>query len=375
MIEVHSGVDGLVKIEVINALIEKNKYAKEHKHPTVNLLDRVNVGIIGCGYQGTNHALSYEKVPEARIVAVADVRMENAKSFARRFNAEYCYTDYRDLLNNKEVDAVSIVIPTHLHKEVAIASVKAGKCVLCEKPLTLTLKDAEELAKEVKKTDVIFQYAENVRFAPSMVKAKELLESGEIGTPMRFYTRWKLSPYYRPEAKWLLTPSESGGILLESAIHVLDLSRYFFGEPERIYAEMYTALLMDTYGDVLDTIWIIVKFRNNVTATIESGATMYMPSEKGFWKYQWSIANIVGDKGEMLSDIYNTLTLWKHREPSRHWLISGAGYEEEVRHFINCVITGNPPAIGVDDGVAALKMAFMARQASREGRAIAWSRT
>lgn len=336
----------------------------------MNLLDHVNVGIIGCGYQGTNHALSYEKVPEAKIVAVADVRIENAKRFARRFDAEYCYTDYHDLLNNKEVDAVSIVIPSHLHKEVAIASVKAGKCVLCEKPLTLTLKDAEELAKEVKKTDIIFQYAENVRFAPPMVKAKELLDNGEVGIPMCFFARWKLSPHLRPEAKWLLTPSQSGGILLESAIHVLDLSRHFFGEPEKIYAEMHTLILKDAYGDVLDTIWIIIKFRNNVTATIESGATMYMPSEKGFWKYQWSIANIVGDKGEMISDIYKTLTLWKHREPSKHWLIPGAGYEEEIRHFINCVITGNPPTVGVEDGVDALRMASLAKQASREGCAI-----
>ncbi|MEM2998586.1 MAG: Gfo/Idh/MocA family oxidoreductase, partial [Thermoproteota archaeon] len=116
----------------------------------------IRVGVIGCGVMGRYHARVYSELPGVRLVATADVVEKNARVAAREFGAEKWYTDYNDLLARPDIDAVSIAVPDHLHREPTIAAAKAGKAVLLEKPIATTLRDADAIVNAVRKAGITF---------------------------------------------------------------------------------------------------------------------------------------------------------------------------------------------------------------------------
>jgi len=141
------------------------------------------VGIIGVGgIAQVAHIPSYQKVDGVKIVAVSDSNKKKAESVAKRFNIETYFTDYKDLLKLSEIEAVSICTPNFFHQEQVIASLRAGKNVLCEKPLCLNTKGVEQIFKEVKKADnKICMIAYMRRFMSISQTLKEFIGQGELG--------------------------------------------------------------------------------------------------------------------------------------------------------------------------------------------------
>ena len=140
----------------------------------------VKVGVVGVGAMGENHVRVYHKMEEADLVAVSDVSERALKKIEKKYNAKG-YTEYSDLLEDPEIEAVSVCVPTTFHHDVVMEAIKNKKHVLVEKPIAFTLEEAEEMISAAKEAGVLLATGHVERFNPAVQKAKELIDDGVIG--------------------------------------------------------------------------------------------------------------------------------------------------------------------------------------------------
>src|SRR5882672_1140611 len=165
-------------------------------------MSKVKVGIIGSRFQADCIAAAVKAVPEeAELVAVASPTKGNAADFAKRHSIRHSYTDYRELLRNPEVEMISITAPNRLHAEITIAAAKSGKHVVCEKPLCMTLEEADAMIDVCRQAGVLLLYAEELFFAPKYVKAKQMADEGAFG---RVHLVKQGEKHSGPHADWFL---------------------------------------------------------------------------------------------------------------------------------------------------------------------------
>src|SRR6516162_8826667 len=144
-------------------------------------MDQVRVAIIGSAFSSNIHAEALQEVPEARIVAACSPSKSHVEEFVRKWRIPDSATDYRKLLDRKDIDALVVGIPNDLHREVVVAAAKARKHVIVEKPLAHTLDDADAMVRACAKHKVKLMYAETICFSPKYTRAKELVEERAIG--------------------------------------------------------------------------------------------------------------------------------------------------------------------------------------------------
>lgn len=210
----------------------------------------VNVGIIGTGRMGRIHTENIQKrIKTARVSAVADLSMDDDMCmWAKSQGIEKTYSDYRDLLNDILVDAIIIATPAKTHKQISLDAIAAKKHIFCEKPIDLDLGNIQEIIEALEGANVKYQIGFNRRFDPDYLEAKRSIERGLVG---KLYIV-KLS------SKDMAPPSydyikSSGGLIFDSAIHEIDLLRFFMGqEVEEVYATG-SALINPEIGTLGDT--------------------------------------------------------------------------------------------------------------------------
>lgn len=209
-------------------------------------VDRVRAGFIGAGRISDLHAIEYQANPDAEIVAIADVNRDLAEQRARAwgFPEAKIYTDYRALLDDPNVNAVDILLPHHLHCEAALAAMDAGKHVSLQKVMTPTVAEADRLVERAKTASGVFRVFENFIFYPPVMKAKELVDEGAIGTPVsirvksnpgRSKTAWQVPSY---ADAWRQDRVKNGGgpLAFDDGHHKFALGWHFMGLAEEVHA-------------------------------------------------------------------------------------------------------------------------------------------
>lgn len=185
---------------------------------------KIGVGIIGLGVAGSLHAASYAAIPDkARIVAICD-RNEKALKTAVSVYGGKAYTDYHDLLARGDIDAVDICLPHHLHAEAAVAAAKAGKHLLVEKPIAITMEDADRIIEAARRARVKLMVAENHTFTPAHRLAKELVDQGRIGRIFVARTYELCNDVPTDSGNWHARP-EAMGALLDMGVHKFQVLR------------------------------------------------------------------------------------------------------------------------------------------------------
>ncbi|MCD6518998.1 MAG: Gfo/Idh/MocA family oxidoreductase [Anaerolineae bacterium] len=201
----------------------------------------LRVGIIGLGGMGRGRLSYYAKIPEAQVVAVADIRSEQLRhdsSLASLFEIPVqevrWFQDYRELVTSGMVDMVDICLPTSAHKEAVIASLRAGVHSLCEKPMALTLKDSQAMLAESQANGKLLMIAHCVRFWPEYEYLAQLVRNGKVGRLLSLHlSRQGLTP----GKQWMRSNEQSGGVIFDLHVHDLDFCQYLLGLPRRIYAQ------------------------------------------------------------------------------------------------------------------------------------------
>lgn len=328
----------------------------------------IRVGVIGCGFIGKYHARTYSELPGVKLLATADVLEERARKVAKEFGAERWYTDYNELLARSDIDAVSIAVPDHLHRNPTVAAAKAGKAVLLEKPIATTLRDADAIINAVKRAGVPFLVGHIVRFDYNYVKAKEYVDKGSLGDPVSIWARRNnsiTSP--RRLRAWLKETSP----LLFLGVHDIDIMRWIIGKNiTRVYAEAESRVLKP-HG-VEDAVWSLFRFKGGTLGALEN--IWVLPSNMPFdFKLE-----LVGTRGSLwISQPNDGFVFWGEGGPETlsyyQPVIRGKvrGYlREEIAHFINCVRGKEEPLVSAEDARAAVEVALAMHKSLKEGRPI-----
>lgn len=330
---------------------------------------KINVGLVGLGRMGQAYARYLaSRVPGATLYAVSDVRADVAESTRAETGAAKAYANYRDLLADKNVDAVVVMTPTKLHKDVVVDAVRAGKAVFCEKPLSLALDDAAEMKSAVDKSGVFFQLGFMRRFDPAYAAAKKQIDAGAIGKPCVFKSTSKDKE--RPPLDYL-KPENSGGLFIDMGIHDIDLARWYMGDVKSIYSVggVLAYPEMKGIGDV-DNAIANMTFANGCIGMISL-------SRNGVYGYG-IYTEIVGTEGTIqIGYDRETHVLIMKKDVISHDTIPGFyerfenAYILQLQDFIQNLIHKRKPPITCDDGIAAQKIALAATKSLHEDRVVA----
>ena len=329
----------------------------------------LNIGLIGAGRIGRLHAANLaNRIPHARLAAVADIDLEAAKSVAAEMNVETAVTDYKELLGNKDLHAVAICSATDTHTQIIMEAAAAGKHIFSEKPLDFDLGRIDKALQAVKSAGVKLQVGFNRRFDPNFRKVKVMAAEGKIGEPhiLRITSR-------DPEPPPLDYVKVSGGIFLDMTIHDFDMARYITGsEVEEIY--VIGGVMIDPrieeFGD-LDTVIITLRFENGVIGTIDN-------SRQAVYGYDQRI-ELFGSEG-MISTENETLD--RHTYSNVDGIQSPLplyffleryteSYLREMQSFIDSVENDTPLEVTGDDGRAPVVIGLAARKSYDENRPVA----
>lgn len=235
---------------------------------------QVKACLIGCGRAGMIHARNYKnKIENAAIVACVDAVEAAAKAAAEELGAaKYC-TDYHDILNDPEINAVIVVAPTDLHRNIVVACAEAGKHIFCEKPMAMTVEECDEMISACEKHGVKLQVGFMRRFDSSFQEAKRLLDSGAIGELVQVHSNTRGPSKPRP---WMYDIKKSNGILAEVNSHDIDAVRWMCGsEIDAVYAvagNFRNPEARENYPDYYDSVLMSGTMKNGVHFCIDGAA-------------------------------------------------------------------------------------------------------
>ena len=342
-------------------------------------MSKVKVGIVGSRFQADCIAHSVKMGDDAEVVAVASPTKGNAEAFAKRHGIARHYTDYRDLLKDKEVEMISITAPNRLHARITIDAAEAGKHVVCEKPLCITLEEADAMIDACRKAGVLLMYAEELFFAPKYVKAKQMADEGAFG---RIHLVKQGEKHNGPHADWFWDVEQSGGgAVMDLGCHGIAFCWWFLGKPKvkSVYAHMATQVHgKRTKGD--DEAITIIEFDGGAVGMVESS-----------WNRPGGMDDsieIFGDKGQTYADMLmgNALPTysevgfgyavekasstkgWTYPVFEEHW---NYGFPQEMRHFARCVRGKETPIADGETGRVVQEVLYAAYASAGLGQKIA----
>jgi len=329
---------------------------------------RLNIGVIGLGRLGRVYATDLaHRVPNARLVAVADKQADLAESFAREFGVPKWYRNHQDLTGDKDVHAVAVITSTSTHREVVIDAAKDGKAVFCEKPISISLQEAQQMLEVVRTTGVFLQMGFQRRFDAGYLAAKKKVEAGVIGAPV-LLTSTSRDPY-RPPLEFC-DPEVSGGLIADMGIHDFDVARMFMGDVKSVYA-IGGALAypeMKSVGDI-DNAIINMVFENGTLGVVHL-------SRNAVFGYDIR-AEIWGTQGSLQIGYFRqTPILVMTKEGITHDVVPyfmerfESAYLAQIQDFVNNVLHDQEPSITGADAVAALRISLAATTSLRQNRPV-----
>jgi len=330
---------------------------------------RLNVGVIGLGRLGRVYARDLAgRIPETRLVAVADPAGTLAKDTADEFEVPRSYSDPIALIDDKGVDAVVIVTPTHLHREQVIAIADRKKPTFCEKPPALSLSEVIEMKAAIEKSGVFFQMGFMRRFDAGYAAAHKAIRDGRIGMPLVFKATSR-DPF-RPSLEYA-NPKSSGGMLIDMGIHDFDLARWFMGNVERVSVVGATIAYPElaTVGDI-DNAVATLTFVNGTIGVVDL-------SRSGIYGYDIS-TEILGLEGTLrIGYLRETPVMIMTKNSVAHDTVPyfmerfRDAYTVQLQNFAQNVQQERTPPITIEDGMESLRIGVAATRAQHSGVSVA----
>jgi len=343
-------------------------------------MDRVRVGIIGSAFSSNLHLEALREVPEAIVTAACSQNPAHVEEFARRWRIPAAATDYRELLERKDVDVVIVGIPNDLHCEVTVAAAEAGKHVILEKPIAHTLADANIIVAACDDHHVKLMYAETLCFCPKYVRAKQLVDENAVGN---VYMLKQSEKHSGPHSAWFYDVRRSGGgSIMDMGCHGIEWARWMYGKRrvKSVFAHCQRVLHTErTHGE--DNSVVLIEFEGGGIAEIEDSWARYGGMDDRI--------EIYGTEGAIYCDLLHGSSMETYSQKgygyavekadeTRGWTFSVFeethlyGFPHEMRHFINCIQNGEEPMETGRDGLATLEVIYAAYESAGTGRRITW---
>ncbi len=320
----------------------------------------IKFGILGTGMASDFHAISVEKIDNAKLVGVCDMIRERAEKFAEKYPAKV-YDTYDDMLASPEIDAVCICTPSGFHTEQVIRAAEAGKHIICEKPLAIKTSDVDIIINACKKNSVKLTVISQFRFSPDIAKAKSIVESGVLGKLVMcdLYMKYWRDPEYYKSSNWRGTKSVDGGAaLINQGFHGVDLFLYIAGNAN-VRASFAKASFHSIEAE--DTAIAMLEFDNGAVGVIEASTCAY----PGFGRRM----EIIGSNGHLILTEANIEKLVVGNETlidnsskiststaSDPMAMPYNNHIAQFRDFIQAVINGTDPMVTAEESLKALRV-------------------
>jgi predicted dehydrogenase len=330
--------------------------------------------LIGAGLFGEMHARAYATHPEVELVAVCDLREERAKEIADKYGAPRYTTDWREVADAPDIDAVSVATPDFAHTEVAVGVAQAGKHVLVEKPLATTVPDCEQIIAAAKQSNVKLMVAFHNRWSPGFHEAHRLVRAGELGRVRFVYYRLSNTTFVPLK---MLAWAEKSSVLWFLGSHAIDMTCWLLGEyPQRVFSVSRREVLKELGTDTPDLFQTTLEFPSGAVASIEN-----------VWLLPQSAPTVVDVKCELIGtesavyiDTTSNRALEIHRPDRIQYgdiigspVIHGKqlGFMVEAfRHFADCVAHDREPLISGENGLEVTRVACAIQESAASGQPV-----
>lgn len=335
-------------------------------------------GLVGAGVIGPFHAEAIRDIPEAELTVVADTVPEKARKLAEQFGCDWT-DDWRTLLEREDVDIVDICTPSGLHGEVAVPALEAGKHVVVEKPLEITLEKCDRIIEAARRNNrkvcVIFQS----RFRPAYQKVKRAIEEGKFGRLVfgAAYVEWYRSQEYYDSGDWRGTWAlDGGGALMNQSIHYVDLLQWMMGPVDTVFA--FCDTLAHVRIEVEDVAVAALRFKNGALGYIFGTTAMYPGLSAGI--------KVVGENGTAVVDD-GEITVWAFKgeeeevkKPAEEKVAVGAAsatagmtsewHRRQLEDFISALKEGREPLVNAEEGRKSVEIILAIYESARRGEPV-----
>jgi predicted dehydrogenase len=342
-------------------------------------MQKIKVAILGAGFISDIHVESYQRfVPDAELVAVYTRNSEKAKAFAEKHGIKNWYDDLDDIINNSGCDVVDICLPNYLHANATLKAAAAGKHIIIEKPLSVTLEEADAMLAACKKAGVKLMYAEELCFAPKYERVRQMVDEGAIGD---IYMLKQSEKHSGPHSDWFYDINlAGGGVLMDMGCHGIGWFRWMLKNSKAlsVYATMATVYHKGrTKGE--DNSVVIIEFENGVTGVVENSWAKHGGMDDK--------SEVYGTGGVIYADLFmgNSSTAYsksgygyalEKADTTVGWTFPifeeafNQGYPHELKHFIECVQQNKEPLVTGEDGRAVLEIIYAAYESAGKGKKI-----
>ncbi len=326
--------------------------------------------VVGCGHIGAAHARALKELePRAELVAVVDIVAERALGLAKEHGAA-SFTSLEEALDDPDIDVVTLGTPSGLHADQAVAALEAGKHVIVEKPLDVTMEAAQKVLEAERRSDRTAMVVSQMRYLPASGVVRQAVESGAFGTltsGSATMAWWRSQSYYDSgdwRGTWKL---DGGGALMNQGIHVIDLFRWIFGDPVEVYA--WAGRLAHERIEVEDTAVAVIRFANGALGTIHGSTAAYPGVNRRI--------QVHGDRGSALIE-EGRLTYFHAGRADAHDIPYGAdgddnqveavlpaadqkdrfrtSHARQFSDFLEAVAEGRPPLVTVTEAAKTLAL-------------------
>lgn len=317
---------------------------------------KIRFGVAGVHSFGKHHIQGIQKNEDAELVMICDTDAQLAAQVAAENGVPYT-TDFEEMVKNPDVDAVCIVTPDPTHKDLVLKALAAGKHILCEKPMTLKLSESKEIVKAAENSKSFMMVGQICRFTPSFMKAKELVEQGEIGE--LFFVEGEYAHDYSgmiESTPWRFDSANPRHGMIGGGCHSVDLLRWIAGNPTEAVAYSNKKVLVSTPTD--DCTIAILKFPNNVIGKVFCSTGCKRPYTMRTVLYGTEGTIIVDNRSQHMS-IYKTDILGSDRlmgftpkgiELKIPMSINDHNIGDEIKEFVQCIKEGKKPLLSAREG-------------------------
>jgi len=330
----------------------------------------MNFAIVGCGHIAKKHAEAIEKIEGANLVAVCDKVSQAMDEYVQKYGAKP-YENLSDMLNNPSIDVVNICTPSGLHASIAVEAAKAGKHLIVEKPLALTLKDADQIINACKENNARLAVVHPNRFRPVVKELRKLMDEGRFGklSHANATVRWNRNQAYYDQASWRGTKALDGGVLMNQAIHNLDLLIWLMGDVDEVYSMSATRLRKIEAEDVSTG---VVRFQNGALGVVEAATTIYPKNLE-------ESLSIFGEKGTAIiggtnATQFKYLTVESLKDEETNALIEKvkanplgkSGHQCIIEDMIKAIEQDCDPIVSGEDGKRVLQLVLAFYKSAEE---------
>ncbi len=340
------------------------------------MADKVKVGIIGSQFEADIHAASFRIMSEeAEVVAVASPTPGHPEALAEKYGIPRVFHDYREMLKEDDIEMVTIAAPNYLHAQMTIDAANAGKHVVCEKPLCMTMEEADEMIDTCRRKGVLLMYAEELFFTPKYVKAKEMVDEGAFG---KVYLVKQSEKHFGPHADWFWDVDRSGGgVFMDMGCHGIAFCYWLLGRPkiESVQCHMGTYVHGDKTRGEDDSICIL-RFEGNAVGLVENS-----------WARRGGMDDrieVYGDGGVTYANLHMGNALPTYSEHGYGYAVEKApetkgwtypvfeelwnyGFPQEMHHFARCVRGKEEPIATGEDGRVVMEALYAGYKSAGTG--------